>query len=85
MRRPSDVFKAVLGLFLVIWATANVESISSWAQALTELVQASPSWVNLLLEVGYASSLIYVLSFLLGWSLGVESGDLPCAIWRSRA
>ena len=50
MRRPSDVFKAVLGLFLVIWATANVESISSWAQALTELVQASPSWVNLLLE-----------------------------------
>ena len=61
MRRPSDVFKAVLGLFLVIWATVNVESISSWAQALTELAQASPSWVILLLEVGYATSLIYVV------------------------
>ena len=70
MRRPSDVFKAVLGLFLVIWATANVESISSWAQALTELVQASPSWVNLLLEVGYASSLIYVFVVFAGLVAG---------------
>ena len=70
MRRPSDVFKAVLGLFLVIWATANVESISSWAQALTELVQASPSWVNLLLEVGYASSLIYVVVVFAGLVVG---------------
>ena len=61
MRRPSDVFKAVLGLFLVIWAAVNVESISTWAQALTELVKSSPSWVILLLEVGYASSLIYVV------------------------
>ncbi len=64
MRRPSDVFKAVLGLFLVVWATINVESISSWAQALTELVQASPSWVIVLLEVGYATSLIYVVIVL---------------------
>ena len=55
------MFKTVVGLFLVIWATVNVESISSWAQALTELVQASPSWVSLLLEIGYASSLIYVV------------------------
>jgi glycosyltransferase 2 family protein len=55
------VFKAVLGLFLVIWATVNVDSISSWAQALTDLVQAGPSWVNFLLEIGYASSLIYVV------------------------
>ncbi len=61
MRRPSDVFKAVLGLFLVVWAVVNVDSISSWAQALTALVQASPSWVTLLLEVGYAVSLIYVV------------------------
>jgi glycosyltransferase 2 family protein len=61
MRRPSDVFKAVLGLFLGIWAAVNVESISSWAEALTELVQASPSWVILLLEIGYAASLFYVV------------------------
>ncbi len=55
------MFKALLGLFLVIWATVNVESISTWALALTQLVQASPSWVILLLEVGYASSLVYVV------------------------
>ena len=61
VRRPSDVFNALLGLFLIIWATVNVESISTWAQALTQLVQASPSWVILLLEVGYATSLIYVV------------------------
>ena len=61
MRRPSDVFKAALGLFLVTWAAVNVESISTWAQALTELVKSSPSWVILLLEVGYAASLIYVV------------------------
>ena len=60
MRRPSDVFKAVLGLLLVIWAAVNVHSISSWAQALTELVQSSPSWVILLLEIGFTASLIYV-------------------------
>ena len=61
MRRPSDVFRAVAGLILVTWAAVNVASISSWAVALTELVQASPSWVTLLLEVGYAASLIYVV------------------------
>ena len=61
MRRPSDVFKAGLGLFLVVWAAINVDSISSWAQALTELVQASPAWVILLLEIGYAASLVYVV------------------------
>jgi glycosyltransferase 2 family protein len=61
VRRPSDVFKAALGLFLVTWAAINVESISTWAQALTELVKSSPSWVILLLEVGYAASLIYVV------------------------
>ena len=63
MRRPGDVLMQFLfGLFLVIWATVNVESISTWAQALTELlVPASPSWVILLLEVGYATSLIYVV------------------------
>ena len=64
MRRPSDVFKAVLGLSLGIWAAVNVESISTWAQALTELVQSSPPWVTLLLEIGYAASLIYVVVVL---------------------
>jgi uncharacterized protein (TIRG00374 family) len=64
------VFKAVLGLFLVIWATVNVDSISSWAQALTDLVQASPSWVNVLLEIGYASSLIYVVVVFAGLVMG---------------
>jgi uncharacterized protein (TIRG00374 family) len=70
VRRPSDVFKAVLGLFLVIWATVNVDSISSWAQALTDLVLASPSWVNLLLEIGYASSLIYAVVVFAGLVMG---------------
>jgi glycosyltransferase 2 family protein len=64
------VFKAVLGLFLVIWATVNVDSISSWAQALTDLVLASPSWVNLLLEIGYASSLIYAVVVFAGLVMG---------------
>ena len=70
MRRPSDVFRAVVGLFLVVWASVNVASISLWAQALTELVQASPSWVTLLLEVGYAASLIYVVVVFIGLVTG---------------
>jgi len=61
VRRPSDLFKAVLGLFLLIWAVVNVDSISTWAQALTELVDSSPSWVVLLLKLGYPFSLIYVV------------------------
>ena len=70
--------RQLLGLFLVIWATVNVESISSWAQALTELVQASPSWVILLLEVGYATSLIYVV-IVFGALLAGRSGAATCA------
>jgi uncharacterized protein (TIRG00374 family) len=64
------VFRAVLGLILVIWAAVNVESISSWAQALTDLVEASPSWVNLLLEIGYAVSLVYVVVVFAGLVMG---------------
>jgi glycosyltransferase 2 family protein len=70
VRRPSDVFRAVVGLILLVWAAVNVESISSWALALTQLVQASPSWVTLLLEVGYAASLIYVVVVLIALVTG---------------
>ena len=55
------MFKAGLGLFLLIWAVVNVDSISNWAQAFTELVESSPSWVIILLEFGYPISLIYVV------------------------
>ena len=61
VRRPRDILTAVAGLLLLVWAILAVGQVSSWEQAFTELVQASPPWVETLLGVGYSLSLIYSL------------------------
>lgn len=64
MRRSSDIFKSVFGLLLISWAGFIVDSSAAWDQAFADLVQAGPAWVNGLLEIGYALSLLYLLVVL---------------------
>jgi glycosyltransferase 2 family protein len=61
VRRPSDVFTALVGLLLIIWVVLEIDSTAGWEQALIVLVQSSPQWVTALFGFGYALSLLYVL------------------------
>lgn len=61
VRRPGDFFDAGIGLLLIVWALVSGDRISLWEQAITDLVEAGPSWVTTLLEIGYLLGLISVL------------------------
>jgi uncharacterized membrane protein len=66
VRRPRDVLTAVVGLLLVTWAVAASDSVPEWTLSLAELVAASPQWVDVLLGIGYLTSLIYVIVVIIG-------------------
>ena len=57
---------AVIGLILVTWAVAASDSVPEWTLSLAELVAASPQWVDVLLAMGYLTSLIYVIVVIIG-------------------
>jgi len=61
VRRPRDVFTAVVGLLLISWALARSGSTATWETSLTEFVAASPRWVTGLLSLGDALSVIYAV------------------------
>ncbi len=56
-----------LGLVLVVWAVANVEVDPAWGQAITDLVQAGPAWMDELFTIGYSLSLVYAVAVI--WAL----------------
>jgi uncharacterized membrane protein YbhN (UPF0104 family)/tRNA A-37 threonylcarbamoyl transferase component Bud32 len=64
VRRPRDVFSALVGLLLVAWSVVLFDSAPEWEQSLTDLVQASPQWVHMLLALGYLLGLVYALVVL---------------------
>jgi uncharacterized protein (TIRG00374 family) len=66
VRRPRDVLTAAIGLILVTWALAASDSVPEWTLSLAELVAASPQWVDVLLGIGYLTSLIYVIGIIIG-------------------
>ncbi|HEU4895214.1 MAG TPA: hypothetical protein VFT85_05215, partial [Acidimicrobiia bacterium] len=66
VRRPRDVLSSLIGLSLVVWAVAASESVPEWTVALAEMVASSPQWVDVLLAIGYLSSLVYVLVVVVG-------------------
>ncbi len=67
VRRPGAFFDAGIGLLLIIWALVSADRTSAWEQAITDLVEAGPSWVTTLLEIGYLLGLISVL--VVAWAL----------------
>jgi uncharacterized protein (TIRG00374 family) len=70
VRRTGDFFIAAFGLLLLIWALLRADSIATWEQLLTEFLQSGPSWVNTLLEFGYALGLIYVVVLIVALIVG---------------
>jgi len=70
VRRPRDVLKSVFGLTLLVWAVLTVENPPSWEQPLIELVEASSRWLQGLLGLGYALSLVYALIVVVSLVLG---------------
>lgn len=61
VRRPRDIFIAIVGLLLVLWAVIAIDQPPSWELSITELIQSSPPWLQTLLEGAYLLSLIYSL------------------------
>lgn len=70
VRRPRDVVTAVVGGLLVAWAISTTGSVPEWTINLSELVAASPHWVQVLLGIGYLVSLVYALVVTIGLVLG---------------
>ena len=64
VRRPRDVAAAVFGLVLLAVALLTIDRRPQWEVALVELIRASPAWITTLLEIGYVSSLLYLLGVL---------------------
>jgi len=70
VRRPRDVTLAVIGLLLILWAVMANDDVPAWAQSLTDLVDASPQWVDVLLSLGYLVSLVYAVVVIGAVALG---------------
>lgn len=77
VRRPRDLLKAVIGLFLVVWAVIASGSVSAWTQSLTDLVSNAPQWVHLILGTGYLMSLVYAIVVTAGLFVGGEQRGEP--------
>ncbi len=64
------MLKTVLGLALLVWALLTVDNPPTWEQHLIAFIKASSPWLQALLGLGYALSLVYALSVVIFLVLG---------------